>query len=291
MNRRDLLVASAAGLALSGLPLSVAAVDKPRRRVLMFTRSAGFQHSVITRKGEEFGHAERIFNDLAREHNLEAVITKDGKVFDSDLNQFDGFFFYTTGDLTKPSGDKNPPMSADGKKRFLEAIAKGKGFVGSHCASDTFHSDGPARENQATPDPYIAMLGGEFVSHGRQQSATQKVAGGNFPGLAELGDGFTVEEEWYALKNFAPDMHVLLVMETTGMEGRDYARPPFPCTWARKHGEGRVFYTSMGHREDVWTNPKFQAVLMGGMHWALGDADADVTPNFKEVTPEATTIS
>ena len=53
------------------------------------------------------------------------------------------------------------------------------------------------------------------------------------------------------------------------MEGPSYKRPPYPSTWARMHGKGRVFYTSMGHREDVWTSPEFQAVLIG--------ADADNT--------------
>jgi type 1 glutamine amidotransferase len=292
MNRRELLVASGTALGLSALPLGlIRAQEKPRRRVLMFTRSAGFQHSVITRKGEQIGHAEKIAIELGRGNNIEVLATKDGRVFDSDLDQFDGFFFYTTGDLTKPTGDKNPPMSEAGKQRLLDAVAAGKGFVGSHCASDTFHSEGPARENQEKPDPYIAMLGGEFVSHGRQQAARQVVADPSFPGADKLNQAFTVEEEWYSLKNFAPDMHVILIMDTQGMDGRDYARPWFPCTWARKHGEGRVFYTSMGHREDVWTNPKFQDVLLGGLHWALGDVVAEVPPNLDTVAPGARTVS
>lgn len=291
MKRRDMLLATGTALGLSAWGLSHVRADQtPRRRVLMFTRSAGFQHSVITRKGDEIGHAERIAIDLGRQHNIEVLATKDGSIFDSDLDQFDGFFFYTTGDLTKPTGDKNPPMSEEGKKRFLDAIAAGKGFVGSHCASDTFHTEGPARENQDKPDPYIAMLGGEFISHGRQQSARQVVASPSFPGADKLDNGFTVEEEWYALKNFAPDMHVILIMDTQGMDGRDYARPWFPCTWARKHGKGRVFYTSMGHREDVWTNPKFHEVLMGGLHWSLGNVDADVPPNLDQVTPAASNL-
>jgi hypothetical protein len=43
----------------------------------------------------------------------------------------------------------------------------------------------------------------------------------------------------------------------------------------------------MGHREDIWTNPVFQQVLLGGMNWALGNVDADVTPNIGKVTPQA----
>ena len=51
------------------------------------------------------------------------------------------------------------------------------------------------------------------------------------------------------------------------------------------HGSGRVFYTAMGHREDVWTNPLFQEILFGGIAWAVRNVDADVTPNLKKVAP------
>jgi uncharacterized protein len=53
----------------------------------------------------------------------------------------------------------------------------------------------------------------------------------------------------------------------------------------REHGKGRVFYTSMGHREDVWTNPLFHQVILGGMAWAAGNVDAEVKPNLTEACP------
>jgi hypothetical protein len=132
------------------------------------------------------------------------------------------------------------------------------------------------------------MLGGEFFSHHAEQVARMTVADPGFPGVEKLGDGFDLHEEWYSLKNFAPDMHVILRQETYGMEGPNYMRPAFPATWARMHGKGRVFYTSMGHREDVWTNDVFHAVLLGGIAWANRNVDADLTPNMNKVTPYAT---
>ena len=59
-------------------------------------------------------------------------------------------------------------MSTEGKKAFLDAIHGGKGFVGMHCATDTFHSQGDEI------DPYIEMIGGEFISPRRQQVATAR---------------------------------------------------------------------------------------------------------------------
>ncbi len=42
----------------------------------------------------------------------------------------------------------------------------------------------------------------------------------------------------------------------------------------------------MGHREDVWTNPPFQQITLGALAWAMGNVEADVTPNMAKVTPE-----
>jgi hypothetical protein len=74
------------------------------------------------------------------------------------------------------------------------------------------------------------------------------------------------------------------------MQGAPYQRPDFPATWARRHGKGRVFYTSLGHREDIWTNPFFQTIALGGLRWATGLVDYDVKPNIGEVTPKASQL-
>ena len=55
---------------------------------------------------------------------------------------------------------------------------------------------------------------------------------------------------------------MILTQECDAMKGPMYQRKPYPETWARMEGKGRVFYTSMGHREDVWTKPEFQALAL-----------------------------
>ena len=285
MKRRDMLLRTgAAALGLSTFPFGwVAAADSKKQKVLYFTRSAGYEHSVVRRQGKQLSHSEKIMVEMGKEHDVEVVCTKDGRVFDDDLSQYDAIAFYTSGDLTKPEDNRNnPPMSADGKKRLLDAVAAGKGFVGFHAATDSFRRDG------AEIDPYIAMVGAEFVGHGTQQKAMMKLVSPSFPGTEDLGDGFQLLEEWYAFKKYANDLHVILVQDTEGMKKQHpadkklYDRPPFPATWARMHGKGRVFYTSMGHREDVWTNPIFQQISLGGFSWVMGNADAEVTPNWHD---------
>ena len=285
MRRREMLLASGAALVgLSAFPLGFVMAAERKKKVLYFTRSVGFEHSVVHRPDGRPSHSEKVVAELGKRVGFEVECSKDGAVFDGDLNRFDLFAFYTCGDLTQPGKDPGRPLSAEGKRRLLEAVAGGKGFVGFHSAADTFH--GPA--GPAGPDPYVAMLGGEFVTHGEQQEASLVLAS-RFPGASGLGcaEGISFTDEWYALKNFAKDLHVILVQETRLMKGDCYRRPDFPCTWARMQGKGRVFYTSLGHREDVWTNPFFQAIVLGGFDWALGNAQADLKPNLAQVAPKA----
>ncbi len=321
-NRRDLLKSIGvigAGLALSPfLGRSLLAADMPTKRILFFTKSSGFQHSVIKRPDADpakLAYAEQILTDLGAKNGFEVTCSKDGSLFTPEyLAKFDGLVFYTTGDLTKdsdkysmkagPDGKKNVPdqiisrepgMGDAGKKAFLDAVKNGKGFMALHSGSDTFHSHGkPTKEllrdvnekGEDDFDPYIQMLGGEFIVHGAQQKSTLRCIDAKFPGASGLTDA-NFSEEWYALKNFAPDLHVILMQDTQGMTGPMYQRKSYPETWARMHGKGRVFFSSLGHREDVWQMPAYQGLLIGGLSWITGRAEADITPNIKEVAPGA----
>jgi len=289
INRRDMLRATGTVvLAASAFPLHwVAAAEKKKQKVLYFSRSAGFEHDAVKIKDGKPSISDRILTELGKRHGFEVICTKDGRVFDDDLEKYDAIAFYTSGDLTKPNKAKTPPMSPEGKKKLLRAIAAGKGFVGFHSASDSFHSKGPRNQNQTEVDPYIAMLGGEFIVHGAQQEAIIRAASPNFPGVKQFGQAQKLKEEWYTLKNFARDLHVILIEDNEGMKGDCYQRPPFPATWARMHRKGRVFYTSFGHRDDIWTNPDVQGIIAGGLAWTMGNVKVDVTPNIDKVTPKA----
>jgi uncharacterized protein len=328
LNRRELLKSStlaAAGMALSPWLAQSFGADagRPRKKVLFFTKSAGFQHSVITRSPDapqKLAWAEQILSDFGAKNGFDVTVSKDGSIFTPEnIGQFDVFAFYTTGDLATPSdkyvmnkdakGNEVPDetklihresaMPPGAKEAFLDAIHAGKGFIGFHCAADTFHSNdylhGGGRGNllrdvnaqgQDDFDPYVKMLGGEFSIHGSQQPSTLKAVDPKFPGAASF-DNARFTEEWYSLKNFSSDLHVILAQDTTRMRGVMYKRAAYPQTWARNHGAGRVFYTSMGHREEVWMKPEFQALLLGALNWTSGKTKVDVTPNIAIATPEA----
>jgi NAD(P)-dependent dehydrogenase (short-subunit alcohol dehydrogenase family) len=75
-----------------------------KKKILFFTKSSGYEHSVISWKAGKPSHAEKILLELGAKHDWEFEFSKDGSKFSKDyLAQFDAVFFYTTGNLPSPS--------------------------------------------------------------------------------------------------------------------------------------------------------------------------------------------
>ena len=292
--RREFL--RAAALTGAGLALSKRLPAASGKSVLVFTKSSGFEHEVVKRVDGKPSLADDTVTALGEKHGFHVGVTKDGRIFDTaKLHDYAAVVFFTTGDLTTLGTDGKPPMSPTGKEKLLKAIQKGMGFVGVHAASDTFHPlpDPPPHSNRYIAhgdqqDPYLKMLGGEFIIHGsdpRLQDASLIVNDAKFPGLEGVTSPVKFNEEWYSLKDFQSDLHVILTLDTQGMKGECYQRAPYPVTWARMHGKGRVFYTAMGDRPENWKNEFFLNLLGGGIRWALGDVSAALDANLKQAAP------
>jgi uncharacterized protein len=293
-NRREFLRATA--LTGAGLALSNALPGASNKSVLVFTKSSEFEHAVVKRAGGKPSLVDDTVNEMGNQHGFSAGVTKDGRIFDSkEFHSYAAVVFFTTGDLTTLGTDGKPPMSAKGKQTLLDAVRNGMGFVGVHAASDTFHTlpDPPDLSNRYIThgdqeDPYLRLLGGEFIVHGREprlQDANLIVNDAKFPGLKGVTSPVSFNEEWYSMKDFMPDLHVILTLDTQGMKGECYQRAPYPVTWARQQGKGRVFYTAMGDRPENWKNEFFLNLLAGGIRWSIGDASAQMDANLKQAAP------
>lgn len=106
----------------------IAAAQKKKQKILYFTRSAGFEHEAVKVKDGQPSISDKILTELGQRYGFEVVCTKDGRVFDGDLDQYDAIAFYTSGVLTEPNKAKTPPMTLEGKNKLLKAIVDGKGI-------------------------------------------------------------------------------------------------------------------------------------------------------------------
>ena len=250
-------------LFLSNLSALTAEPPSPKK-VLVITVTKGFRHSSIAT-------AEKVLANLADQSHaftVDYVRTDEemaAKMKPEALKAYDGFVFAnTTGDLPLPD-----------KEAFLSEVRAGKGFVGMHSASDTFHGKGAI-------DPYTDMLGGEFQTHGAQVGVECLVKDSKHPASSHLAESYCVEkEEIYLLINYDPTrVHELLVLDKHPNQKAKLGH--FPVSWCKKFGQGNVFYTSLGHNESVWENALYQKHILGGLKWSLGLEPGDATPQAKE---------
>jgi type 1 glutamine amidotransferase len=164
--------------------------------------------------------------------------------------------FYTTGEL--PIGDAE-------KANLLAWIKSGKGFIGIHCATDTFYKWAD----------YGDMIGGYFNEHPWHQEVKIKVEDPNTPATKGLPNPWVLNDEIYQFKNWdRSKLHVLLSLDPSSV---DLTKPTvhrtdrdFANAWTKTYGDGRVFYSALGHRSDLWQSPEYQAFLAGGIRWTLG---------------------
>lgn len=251
---------------------SAMAASAAPKKVLVVTVTKGFRHSSIPtaeRVLAELGKADGSFevdyvrndDDMAKKMTSEALAAYDGVIFAN-----------TTGDLPIPD-----------VAGFLKWVESGKGFLGMHSATDTFRGHKPLH-------PYTVMINGEFLTH-REQAAVEAFNGDpTFPSNRHLGGSFKVFDEIYILNGYQRKaVKALLDLDqhpNTRMPGH------YPISWARFYGKGRVWYTSLGHREDVWdadpemkgrkndvsVSQAYQKHILGGIRWALGLEAGDATP-------------
>lgn len=234
------------------LALAVTAAAQPRgepKRLLVVTLTKGFQHKsiyVAERTLEQLAKQSSAFTldfarsdeELARKMAAKALAGYDGVVFAS-----------TTGELPLPDRDG-----------FLDWLGRGHAFVGLHAATDTFHEW----------RPFVEMIGGEFKTHGPQTTVSLLVDDKDHPATKAMASPTDVFDEIYEFKSFdRARVQVLLFLDK---HPQDKTPGFYPMAWTRSHGKGRVFYTALGHREDVLQAPWFREHLLGGIQWALGVA-------------------
>ncbi|MBI5774366.1 MAG: ThuA domain-containing protein [Verrucomicrobia bacterium] len=186
------------------------------------------------------------------------------KMSSEALKNYDAVIFAnTTGDLPLPD-----------PQAFIDWVQAGHGFCAMHSGSDTFHKF----------PPYIEMLGGEFKTHGPQVNVTCLTKNPKHPAVKHLPAQWEVFDEIYEFKSHEQGN----VKELLSLDKHPQTKEPgyHGVAWYRNVGKGRVFYTSLGHREDMWDpewkdakgerkNPPaialaYQQHLLGGIRWALG---------------------
>jgi type 1 glutamine amidotransferase len=280
-------------LSISVMAIATAALgaDKPKR-LLLVTHSAGFVHDsvaiaehVLKEIGPKYGFEvtcyrftgdpnakagnatvlEKYSQSFRRATGEMVTMEQCGRVNAETLKNFDAVLFFTTGN----------PLTRDELKDLEKWVADGGAFAGTHCATDTLYRT-----------TYGALVGAYFAGHPWHQKVKLHLDDPKHPAAAGFKEGDTITDEIYQFAD-APysreKLHIIVSIDNSSIDvnrgrrkDKDYA-----VSWCQEIGKGKSFYTSLGHRREVWKDPRFQKHLLGGVRWAVGLENGDATPTAK----------
>ncbi len=262
-------------LSIAFLSASAQIAVQPRRtlppkgmaHVLVIGQTKGWEHDSVPDAMAniwKMGHDTKLWEATIRT-DTELITKKDlnpgrpGGFNRKNLDYFDALVFAsTTGELDLTDDQKRDMMS------FIKE--DGKGFVGIHAALDT---------NYKWPE-YGEMIGGWFDEHPWTTfDAPIVVEDPTFPAVRHFPKEFVKYDEIYQAKSWSRDkVNVLLSLDPNKL---DYNNPKvhradhdFAVAWSKMYGNGRVFYSTLGHTKESWDDPDIQKMYFEAIKWVLG---------------------
>ncbi len=228
---------------------------KPKPRLLIFSKTAGFRHVSIA-------DGKLALLKMGRENGFDMDTTEDASWFTEEkLKDYAAVIFLsTTGDVF------NPAQQAE----FQRYIQAGGGYVGIHAATDT-EFDWPW---------YGQLAGGYFLSHPKIQEAILQVVDRSHISTRHLPQEWKRTDEWYNFKDLNKNVHVLIKLDEKSYEGGKNG-DDHPIAWYHQYDGGRIFYTGLGHTPASWTEDSFLRHLLGGIKYAIGK---NKKPDYRKAT-------
>lgn len=226
--------------------------------VLIFSKTNGFREDAAVKA------ANAALMAIAERRGWAAYVTENGAVFNNEqLGRFNVTVWNNT------SGDT---LNDEQKTAFRSYIENGGGFVGIHGAGG---------------DPRYAwrwyvetLIGAQFKGHPLHpqfQQATIHVEDRADPSTRSLPEFWTRTDEWYSFEKSPRGAgftilatldegtyHPKMFWKDVGM-GADH-----PIVWKHMVGQGRVFYSALGHSAGTYSETLHLGVLEGAMEWAGG---------------------
>jgi type 1 glutamine amidotransferase len=159
-------------------------------------------------------------------------------------------------------GHRDVPIDDEQKKELLAFVRDdGKGLVAAHTALTAFDS---------WPE-FGELLGGRYDGHPWHETGTVINEAKDSPITKHFPQTFSINDEFYQVKNFSPDARVLLRLDTAKMPPHAELRnKSFPLVWTKNYGKGRVMYSSFGHDAAIFDNRDIAQMFLEGMKWVLG---------------------
>ena len=150
-------------------------------------------------------------------------------------------------------------MKGKESEGLRKAIARGVGLAGCHGGlGDSFRND----------TEYQYMVGGQFVKHPGGQIQYGVTISDTTDPITQGVNDFELKTEQYYM-HIDPMIEILATTQFSGEHDPWIEGVAMPVIWTKKYGKGRVFYSALGHSEDVFEIPEVWTLMTRGIEWAV----------------------
>jgi type 1 glutamine amidotransferase len=234
--------------------------DLPAPALLVFTKTNGFRHE------EAIPAGVALIEAIAERRGWSVFHTESGAVHTPEnLARFSAVVWHQV------SGDVLDEAQKQALRAWLEA---GGGWVGVHGAG----GDGEYAWRWYVEE----LIGAQFIGHpmGPQfQDGKLVVEDRGHPATAGLPESFVHNEEWYSFDQSvrAKGYRVLATvdestysprLEFLGADRDLRMGADHPVIWSHCAGQGRVFYSALGHQAESYALPEMEKLLEGAIAWS-----------------------
>lgn len=242
-------------------------VDWHNINVLVYTKNGkGYVHDNIPA-------AVASIREMGAQHGFNVEVSDDPAIFtEENLKKYNALIFTST---------NNDVFDTEAQKvAFMRYTQAGGGFVGIHSVTGT----------ERKWDWFKRLVGGTFVRHAPMQKFKQLIVDKNHLSTSFLPEHWENEDECYYITTINPDIHVLLAHDLSTVN--DKAKPDiygnsFPSAWCHEFDGGRQWYTALGHRGAMYSDPLFRKHILGGIQWVVqGNRKLDYS-KATATTPDA----
>lgn len=230
--------------------------------VLLFSKTTGFRHDASIEAGKQ------AFSKMASANNWFLYETESGGVFNKDqLSKFDVVVF----------NNSTGRVLNDEQQQLLENFVENGGMLlGIHGAGDDSHRWDWYEKN---------LIGAKFSHHpikNQIQETDLFLEADVAPALKrDLPDTWTHADEWYVFfsnpriqgfriiytidgEKIDPNGNILWIKNKNFGMGEDH-----PVAWHKNVGNGKTFYTSIGHDASAWEQETFLQMLENAVNWSV----------------------
>lgn len=253
-----------------------------KKKILVFSKATGFDHWTIPHNAEMLkilGKKTKAF-EVHIKYDIEQFEKKNLKKYDAvvfnncnpsgpDRDLFADLLKQNTSLSDTEIKGRAPEYEAN----MINYVKKGGGLMILHGAITV----------QNNSMAFSRLTGGSFDYHPKQQEMHVKEVDSNHPLVqAFKGDGFTHIDEPYFFKNAYSDYNFkpLLYIEVDKLEDvrKEVSSNINYISWIKRHGKGRVFYSSPSHNAQSMDNPELLQFFLDGLQYVVGDLKCDDAP-------------